>query len=358
MPYPFGNDPAKTDGYRRFWARKSVRRPLVGFSLKTWFPMFEFAASRAWLGHEWLTLDMIHPEQFIEDQERLLREGESIEDDIIRGASPSQAVQWLNPILGAPLRILEESTLAPDQALSWQEIGELRLDPDNPWLAKYLEFVRVLVTASQGRYPVGHGTLVGPSDVAATLRGHSNMIADLYDAPERLLRLFWQAQEVFRQVQDMVWTIAPPWHGGYFDAQYSLWCPAPTVRMQEDATGLLSPRLYRELLQPADREWARHYPCAFIHLHSTSMFVLEEMLEITEIAAFQVNLDVSGPPLERMLPFYRRIQEAGRPLLIRASFAPDELRLLLDSLSPRGLYLYIMVQDMGEIEALQRAAIP
>jgi hypothetical protein len=40
-------------------------------------------------------------------------------------------------------------------------------------------------------------------------------------------------------------------------------------------------------------------------------------------------------------------------LLIRGSFTPDELRLLMDSLSPRGLYLYIMVESMEEIEQLR-----
>ena len=81
MSHPFGNDPAKIEGYRRFWTREPMERPLVGFSLKTWFPMDEFAASRAWKGSERLTPDMIHPEDFVEDQERLLREGEVIDDD-------------------------------------------------------------------------------------------------------------------------------------------------------------------------------------------------------------------------------------------------------------------------------------
>lgn len=354
MGYPFGNDPSKIAGYRRFWAREPVERPLVGFSLKSWFPMYEFAASRAWRGLEYLTPEMIHPEDFIEDQERLLGEGEVIDDDILRGACPSQAVQWLPPMLGTPLRILGESTLAPDQNLPWEELEELSLDPQNPWFQKYLEFTRVLVEASQGRYPVSHSPLSGPSDVAAILRGHSNMVLDFYDAPERLRRLFYRVQEIFREVLEAQWHIIPLFHGGYFDAQYQLWAPGPIVRMQEDAAGLFSPQIYRALLRPVDREWASHYPCSFIHLHSTSMFILDAMLEVEEISAFQVNRDVSGPPLEVMIPYYRMIQDAGRPLLVRGSFTPAELGGMLEALTPTGLYLYIMVQDLAEIEPLRR----
>jgi len=354
MAYPFGNDPAKIEGYQCFWARKPVARPLVGFSLKTWFPMYEFAASRAWMGCEYLTPDMIHPEDFVEDEEMLLREGEVIDDDILRGACPSQAVQWLPPMLGAPLRILGESTLSPDLDLSWEELEHLSLDHANPWFQKYLEFIRVLVKASRGRYPVSHGTMSGPSDMAAILRGHRNMALDFYDAPQRLARLFCRIQEIFREVLEAQWSVTPLFHGGYFDAQYQLWAPGPIVRMQEDATGLFSPRFYRALLQPVDREWARHYACSFMHLHSTSMFLLDAILEVEEIAAFQVNRDVSGPPLQVMIPFYRMVQDAGRPLLVRGSFTPPELEEMLEALSSTGLYLYVMVQDLEEVEPLRQ----
>ena len=77
-------------------------------------------------------------------------------------------------------------------------------------------------------------------------------------------------------------------------------------------------------------------------------------LEVEEITAFEVNRDVSGPPLEVMIPFYRMIQDAGRPLLVRGSFTPAELGGMLEALTPTGLYLYIMVEDLAEIEPLQR----
>ena len=107
--YPFGNDPAKIEGYRAFWNRSPVKRPLVGFSIKSWFPLQEFAASAAWQEFEVLTPDMIEPEAFLDDQERLLAEGEVMGDDILRGASPSQAVPWLDGMVGATLRILQSN---------------------------------------------------------------------------------------------------------------------------------------------------------------------------------------------------------------------------------------------------------
>ncbi len=356
-PYPFGNDPAKVARYRAFWARERVERPLVGFSFKSWFPLQEFAASASWQEQPYLEPDMVEPEAFLDDQERLLREGEMIEDDILRGATPSQAVPWLDGMLGSRLRILPGSILGEERCLPWDKLEGLRLDPCNPWYQKYLAFIEALVRQAAGRYPVSHGTLHGPSDLAASLRGHSQSIMDLLEAPERARALLERLAEIFCEITQEAWRRIPLYHGGYFDGQYQLWAPGPIIRMQEDATGLYSPQLYRRFLQPVDRTLASHFACAFIHLHSTSMFLLDAFLEIEEIRCFEVNYELisGGPPVAGMLPYWQHIQEAGRPLLIRGSFTPDEARELMDGLDPRGLYLYIMVEDQQESEALRLA---
>ncbi len=354
--YSFGNDPAKVPGYRAFWDRSPVKRPLVGFSIKSWFPLQEFLASAAWQDRGVLTPDMVEPEAFLDDQERLLREGEILGDDILRGASPSQAVPWLDGMLGATLRILPGTVLGVERTLAWNELAELRLDPpQDPWFTKYIAFIEALVRHSAGRYPVSHGPLIGPSDIAALLRGHTQSVLDLMEAPDQMRRLLWRCGAIFRQITEEAWRHIPLYHGGYYDAQYQLWSPAPIVRLQEDASGVLSPRLYREFLQPVDREVAGHFPNAFIHLHTNSMFLYDLFLEVEEIRCFQVNYELQsgGPPIAGMIPDFRKIQAADRCLLVRGSFTPDELRVIMDSLDPRGLYLYIMVGSLAEVETLR-----
>ena len=354
-PYPFGNDPAKIAGYRAFWNRSPVKRPLVGFSVKSWFPLQEFAASAAWQDCDVLTPDMVEPEAFLDDQERLLTEGEVMGDDILRGASPSQAVPWLNGMLGETLRILPGTILGVERTLPWDELVDLRLDTESPWFRVYIEFIRALVRRSAGRYPVSHGTLHGPSDIAASLRGHTQNVMDLADSPEEAQRLFWRCGEIFCQITDAAWREIPLYHGGYYDAQYQLWAPGPIIRLQEDASGVLSPRLYEKHLQQVDRMVARRYANTFIHLHTNSMFLYGLFLEVEEIRAFQVNYELhsGGPDIAGMIPAFRKIQAAGRPLLVRGSFTPDELRQLVGALDPRGLYLYIMVESLAEAEALK-----
>ena len=354
---PFGNDPAKIERYKAFWNRDSVARPLVGFSFVGWFPLGEFEACKAWGADGFLTPEMVDPEAFLPDHLRMLREGEVVDDDVIRGACPAQvAVPWLPGMLGSRMRILPQNVLGDEQRRSWDEALRIRLDPDHPWFRKYMEFAATLVRAADGRFPVSHSPEIGPTDLHAVLRGHTDSVLDLADEPEKSAELLWRLGEISRDVTEALWKRVPLFHGGYFDAQYSLWAPGPIIRMQEDASAVYSPALYRRFVQPVDRMLAAHFASSFIHLHSTSMFLLDAFLEIGEIQCFEVNNDASGPPVRDMVRYFQRIQKAGKPLLIRGSFTPEELRLLMDSLEPRGLMLNIMAGDLREIESLRPLA--
>jgi hypothetical protein len=314
----------------------------------------EFKACRAWRSVDCVTPEMIDPEAFLEDHLRLLREGDIAGDDLIRGACPGQvAIPWLPGIAGCKMRVLPDSILGEEQCLSLAQAGSLSLDRENLWFRKYLEFGLALVRAAEGRFPVSHSAEVGPTDLHGLLRGHTASIMDLVDEPRRASAILWRLAEFFCEVQQEFWKHMPLFHGGYFDAQYSLWSPRPIMRLQEDATAVYSPALYRKFVQPVDRALASRFPCSFMHLHSTSMFLLDAFLEIQEIQCFQINKDALGPSTAAMIPHYRKVQKAAKPLLIRGSFDAEEVRLLLDSLDPRGVFLNIMTESITQIESLR-----
>jgi hypothetical protein len=351
---PYGNDPAKIERYKSFWSRADVDRPMVSFSFVGWFPFGEFEACKAWSSTPYLTPDMLDPEAFMEDHLRMMREGEVVDDDALRGAGPTQvAIPFLPGVLGCKARILPDNVMGEEQNLSWDEALAVRFDPQNPWFRKYVDFAQALLARSQGRFPVSHNAEIGPTDLHAVLRGHNQSIIDLVDDPERSAELLRRLGEIFYEFTVEFWKHLPLFHGGYFDGQYSLWSPGPIIRMQEDATAVYSPDLYRTLVQPVDRALASRFASSFIHLHSTSMFLLDAFLEIEEIKCFEINNDVCGPPLTEMVGYFQKVQKARRPLVIRGSFSPEEMRLLMDKLEPRGLFFNVMVNTMAEVESLR-----
>ena len=353
--HPFGNDPAKIERYRAFWNRDDVDRPMVGLSYVGWYPLEYFTACKSWTVGELVTPDMIEPERFLDDYERLLAEGEEVEDDMLRGASPIQVAFpcFIPAILGCPIRVLPDNVLGEELKLSWDEALARRFDHMSPWFDKYVEFMQVLIDRSAGRYPVSHGAELGPSDLHALLRGHAESILDLIDEPEKSAELLMNLGHAFVEYFRQSWARLPLYHGGYFDAQYQLWAPEPIIRMQEDATATLSPDLFRRLIQPVDRMIAKQYPCNFIHLHTTAMVMLDDFLDIEELRCFEINLETFNIPVAGMIEYFQRVQNADRPLLIRGATTEDEARLLMDSLDPRGLYLHLMPKNKEEVDALR-----
>lgn len=351
---PFGNVPKKIEKYEAFWKREGMKRPLVGFTFRGFLPLEEYRVTRTWKSDILLTPDMVEPEDFMDDEITLLEEGEILNDDIIRGDSPAAAaIPWLSGMLGSSLRILPGSILGEDLACSWDELRDVKLDHNNPWFKKYISFICTLVKKAKGRFPVSQGAFRGPSELLGLLRGTTQSIMDLVDEPARVTKLLWRLADIFIEITEESWKHIPLFYGGYFEGMYQLWAPGTIVRLQEDLSGLYSPDLYRQFLQPVDRKIAAHFSNSFIHLHSTSMFLLDAFLEVEEIRCFEINNDVGGPPIKEMIPYFKMVQEAKRPLLIRGCFEPEDISLLTQSLEANGLFLLILVKDIQEVKAIK-----
>ena len=78
---------------------------------------------------------------------------------------------------------------------------------------------------------------------------------------------------------------------------------------------------------------------------------LETLLADDTFAVIEVNLDHPGssPPLAQYLPVLRRIQEAGRPLLLWGEVNPSDWDLLRRELSPAGLSIQPIMRVPGDI---------
>ena len=83
------------------------------------------------------------------------------------------------------------------------------------------------------------------------------------------------------------------------------------------------------------------------------MYILDAFLEIDELRCFEINIESFNISVKDMIPYFKMVQDADRSLLIRGSATADEIRLLMDSLDPRGLYLHLMPENKAEIDTLK-----
>ena len=338
----------KIKKYHDFWFGAKVERPLIGFSLGGWFPLQSYTAIHKFRGKGRLTPDQVQPEEFLPDYDRIVAQWNSVEDDVLRGVAPIPPFPWLEAMLGSPVQVGEESIWAEEGGFDFANTSKLDFSPANPWRRKYLEFVAVLKDHFGSRVPVGQPILRGVSDMIAALRKTSQMIFDLYDFPEEYKKLGKSCTDLIIGLVREQQRLTGPFAGGYFVEQFSLWAPDRIIRMQEDASALFSPALYDKLLQEEDRRQADAFAYSLIHLHSSSLFLLDRILNVEPILCFQINKDAAASIPEE-IPYFQMVQKKGKKLLIRGKLDLEDLSLLRKNLSPRGLYLQIVVESPAEI---------
>jgi len=103
---------------------------------------------------------------------------------------------------------------------------------------------------------------------------------------------------------------------------------------------------------------AEAFPYAAIHLHSSSLFLLDRILDVEALGCTQINKDVGNTAVAEMMPFLQMVQARHRSLLIRGKLDLADLALLRGSLSPNGLYLQIVVEIAADTRGLQEFFAP
>lgn len=337
----------KIEGYKKFWRREKVKRPLIGYDIGGYHPLKRFKALRKLRG-KYLLPDFLNVSDYLDDYRHFYQQSIEVNDDLIKGVTPIPALPWMEAMLGCPIMVSGETIWAEERKASWEELHDLSLTDDNGWLIKYLEFLAKLSEDAKGEYPVGTSVLRGVTDLIGVLRGYSEALIDCMERPDKVKALANRCTEAIMKANNKQYEVIKPFHGGYFIEQFSVWAPDKIVRMQNDATGVYSPHLYKDLIQEFDQMIASSFPYALIHLHPTSFFLLDSFLEIEEINLFEMNKDVGGLSTEEMIPYLKKVQDKDRCLLIRGQLTENDLELIKKSLSPVGLCLQIVKENSAE----------
>ncbi len=344
---------ARLEMHREYWDRRPQRHPLAAFRVvPDFFFSRHYQAARPLLEPgRMIEPDMLDVEAFLPDYERMFADTVKLEQDAFWTAEPFTGIPWMEAILGCGVMAESASFVSRPWMRSLDQVDQVRLDPDNPWLRKYLEFTRRLVEISDGRFPVGMPIMRGPSDTAGALMGQTEMIMAMVDEPEAVEDLLLRIAAIYAEIIAMQKALTPKFHGGEAMGFYHVHCPGPCTWYQEDLSALMSPGLYRRFLVEPERAICRGYPHTAIHLHPASFFLLDDLLANDWLRAIEVNKDVGGPTVAEMLPKLRRIAET-KNLILWGDFTPDELDQLRDGLPSRGLFLHVIAPDFENARAL------
>ena len=329
--------------HRAFWRRNPVEFPITGNKRTNAFVLGDY---------EFPVLDRpLRPEDVnipraLEWADALYAVGDGFLDgELVWGLPPLPGIPWMEAILGCAIWVSHEShsLWAAPWLDDWDALERVLPLSSNAWYCKLLELTDALVRHADGKYPVTQTLMRGPADLAVALRGHERLALDLYDHPDQVKRLAQRCSDLWIEVARAQFALLPSFDGGHPAPRLEVWAPGQVIRLEEDATILFSLKAYREFFQECDRRIVSNFQYAILHTHSANSKLVTGLLEIPELAAIQVSLDPTGPSVAQMLPILKRVQDAGKGLVITHELSDDALTPLLNELSPRGLALERMI---------------
>lgn len=343
----------RIDGFRRFFAMANEQGPLLGFYLDSYYPHRRYR-TESFLPSGPLAPENLPVQPFLPEYERLHKMHEDLGGDFLWSGSAFWGLPWVEALAGCGVTVDQaagSSRSVPPKAFRGEE-DVPGFDPQSPWAVKAREFLRALRHQSAGRYPLGTTLMRGVSDLLSALHGGSEFLLRLIDEPAREQRLVRKLTDLWIAFARDQLAEIPSFHGGTGSFYYATWLPGRGVWLQEDASALMSPRLFAEFVLPSVVEIAAAFDTSIIHLHP-STYVPVDLLVDSPVTAIELHLDVAGPRAEELYPYYRAIQ-ARKPLIVWGDFHDEDLEFFLRKLDRRSLALLPVVTGPEPAEDIWR----
>lgn len=239
---------------------------------------------------------------------------------------------------------------------SAEEPDQLEFDPNSFLYQKTLELARAFAQNSQGDYMVSMPDDTGNADALSHLLGAENLMVSMMEDPEGVQCALGKIESAYENImRDVYRIVADVNEGGSCVGWLSTWAPGYHAQMQCDMSVMINNDMFKEFILPELQTQCRHLEYPLYHFDGVEQLRhLEDMLAIPELRAIQWTQVAGQKSCLEYLPQLRRIQQAGKSLLIPC--IPEQVKPLLENLSSKGLYLVTTVPTKEDADSLIREA--
>lgn len=302
----------------RWWAGE-LKRPLIQITVGGARPPDRQAPSLARVAREITSYDTsVTPEAIVDRWDYELSQCRFLGD-----AFPHVFLDFGAGVVAAFLGALPESGVNTVwfHPAREQEITDMRFryDATNPWLHRVKDICRTAVERWRGMVQVGMTDLGGNLDVLSSFRPSERLLLDLYDYPEEVKRLTWEAHELWWRYFEEINAVLRTGNPGY-TAWTPIFSETPYYMLQCDFCYMIGPPMFDEFVRPELAASCRRLDHAFYHLDGPGQLAhLDSLLAIPDLKGVQW---VPGAGREAQLwpEVYRKIRRAGKLAQILGSF--------------------------------------
>lgn len=229
-------------------------------------------------------------------------------------------------------------------------VQTLRLDDQHPAYQFHMSVLHRAVRESGGKSIPCIGAFGQSGDVLAALRGTERLLFDCVDRPDLVRDAEGWLMEIWITLYERSYQIVRDEDGGSA-CWMGVWAPGKTYAVANDFSCQLSPTMFRDLFLPAIERHVRYLDYPIYHLDGVQALPhLEILCAIPDLRAIQFVPGAGKGSALRYMAALQRIQRAGKNLHLWLD--PAEIRLALEMLSARGLFIVTRTETEASARAL------
>ena len=184
-------------------------------------------------------------------------------------------------------------------------------DPNNKWAKRIKDIYYAGLEYWDGAVIMGMPDLGGVLDVAASLRGTENLLFDLYDDPEEVIRLVGEIETAWHEAYNDFANVLAPQNA--FTDWSGILSPEKSYILQCDFCYMISNPMFREFVLPTLKNDGRKLSNIIYHLDGPGELKhLDDILAMPEIKAIQWIPGANNPPISEYPQVYEKIVAAGK----------------------------------------------
>ena len=217
---------------------------------------------------------------------------------------------------------------------------QIKLDKTSPWFKRVESFFTAAVDLWHGKVNVGMTDLGGNLDVLSSFMPGEQLLLDLYDQPEEVDRLLWEAHdawwEAFNHFNGILGPVNPGcsnWAGMLSkESHYMLQC---------DFAYMISPDMFGRFVMPELTATCRRLKRGFYHLDGKGQLPhLDQLLAMPEMVGIQWVPGSGAMPIDQWPEVFKKICDAGKKVWLSCNL--DNVEKIFDQGGKPELFMVIV----------------
>ena len=207
-----------------------------------------------------------------------------------------------------------------DEDTDWEDVPELKFDPENKWLKKHLEVVKGCRKYAGDDFCLDMPDLMENVDVLSSLRGAQPLMMDMIEDPDSIAERVEQVTKAYFPIYDAFYDLVKGPEGGNSYSCFQIWAPGRMAKVQCDASAMMSTDFFNEFVWESLKQQTEKLDYAMYHLDGPGAIRhVDKLMEIPGIKALQWTPGDAGPDgtYEEWDKIYDKVVAAGKSLWVK-----------------------------------------